>query len=127
MPRVRRWMAAAAVAAAVLAGRAAAQPAAVYYQIFLLDGARLSSYGEFARVADRVVFSMRVGGSDEAPLLKLVSLPADKVNWAATEKYADAARAAHYAATRGEAEYAALSEYIAGTLNDIALTSSPAL
>lgn len=124
---VRRLAAGAALVLLAVAARAGAEPPAVYYRVFLLDGTSVASYGEFARVADRVVFSMRVGGSDEAPALQLVSLPAAKVNWAATERYADAARAAHYAATRGEAEYAALNDYIAGTLNDIALTHSPVL
>lgn len=110
-----------------LAGRAGAESDAVYYRVFLLDGTSLAAYGEFARVADRVVFSMRVGGTDAVPALQLVSLPASKVNWAVTERYADAARATHYAETRGEAEYAALNDYIAGTLNDIALTASPVL
>jgi hypothetical protein len=110
-----------------LAAPAESQSGGVYYRIFLNDGSTLASYGEFARVVDRVVFSMRVGGTDAAPALQLVSLPAEKVNWAETERYADAARAAHYARTRGEADYAALNDYVAGTLNDIALTNSPTL
>lgn len=108
---------------------AAEEPSAVYYRIFLTDGTSLASYGEFARVADRVVFSMPVGATAAAvtPALQLVSIPADKIDWKSTDEYAEAARAAHFSATRGEAEYQALSADVAGALNDIALTNSPVL
>lgn len=111
----------------LLAGGAAAETRAVYYRVFLTDGSSLASYGEFARVADRVVFSMPLGGSDSAPALQLVSVPAAKVDWPATEKYADAARAAHFANTRGEQEYAALNAEVAAALNEIAQTTDPQL
>jgi hypothetical protein len=127
MPGARRLAATAAIVVLVVAARVEAQSGAVYYRIFLTDGSTLASYGEFARVVDRVVFSMRVGGTDAAPALQLVSLPAEKVNWTETERYADSARAQHYARTRGEADYAALNDYVAGTLSDIALTNSPTL
>lgn len=107
----------------VVTGSAAADTAAVYYRLFLLDGTSLASYGEFARVADRVVFSMRLGGTESDPRLQLVSIPAEKVNWTATEQYADAARAAHYAATRGEFEYAAINDAVAAALNGVAQAS----
>ncbi len=81
-------------AALATSGSAAAEPPAVYYRVFLTNGSSLASYGEFARVADRVVFSMPLGGSHTAPALQLVSIPAASVDWAATEQYADAARAA---------------------------------
>ena len=123
----RSVISAAAAALTLLAGsaRAEADTSAVYYRVFLTDGSSLASYGEFARVADRVVFTMPLNGADAgAPELQLVSLPASKVNWEVTELYADAARAAHFAATRGEVEYAALANDIAAALNDMALTSS---
>jgi hypothetical protein len=127
-PRTSGWRVLVAAAALVLlagGSRAAADTSAVYYRVFLTDGSSLASYGEFARVADRVVFTMPLNGSDTgAPELQLVSLPASAVNWEATELYADAARAAHFAATRGEAEYAALANDVAAALNDMALTSS---
>jgi hypothetical protein len=106
-------------------GSATADTNAVYYRLFLTNGSSLASYGEFARVADRVVFSMRLGGTDAAPTLQLVSIPAAQVDWAATDQYADAARAAHYAATRGEEEYAALNDAVATALNGIAQTDDP--
>ncbi len=115
------------LAALATAGSAAAEPPAVYYRVFLTNGSSLASYGEFARVADRVVFSMPLGGSDTAPALQLVSIPAATVDWAATEQYADSARAAHYARTRGEQDYAALNAEVAAALNDIAMTEDPSL
>jgi hypothetical protein len=109
----------------VVAPGAAADTAAVYYRLFLTDGSSVASYGEFARVADRVVFSMRLGGTASDPKLKLVSIPAEKVDWPATEQYADAARAAHYAATRGEEEYAAMNDAVATALNGVAQAADP--
>ena len=45
-------------------------------RVFLLDGTTLTSYGEYARVGDRIVFSMPLGtGADGTPRLQLVSLP----------------------------------------------------
>jgi hypothetical protein len=37
------------------------------YRVFLYDGTTLLSYGEYARVSDRVVISLPIGGSDAAP------------------------------------------------------------
>ena len=48
-------------AAAAWVPEAATSPAAFLYRIFLTDGSTLVSYGDFARVADRVVFSIPVG------------------------------------------------------------------
>ena len=93
---------------------------AVLYRIFLTDGSALASYGEFARVADKVVFSMPLGGTSAEPRLELVTVPAAKVDWPATERYADAARASHYASTRGETDYARLTAEVAAALNTIA-------
>ena len=42
-----------------------APPDASLFRIFLRDGTTLVSYGEFARVDDRVIFSMVVGGRGE--------------------------------------------------------------
>lgn len=107
-------------------GSAAADTTAVYYRVVLTNGSSLASYGEFARVADRVVFSMRLGGTEAQPRLQLVSIPASHVDWSATEQYADAARAAHYAATRGEAEFSALNDIVAAALNGVAVSDDPA-
>lgn len=96
---------------------------ATLFRLFLIDGVVVTSYGEYARVGDRVVFSTPVGGSPEAPRLQLVTLAVTRVDWLRTEAYAAAARARHYAATRGEEDFAQLSNEVARTLNDIALTT----
>jgi hypothetical protein len=99
---------------------------AVLYRIFLTDGSSLVSYGEFARVADRVVFSMPVGTVDGGtPQLRLVSVSDASVDWARTERYAEAVRARRYAETRGDAEFTRLSAEVARTLNEVARTPDP--
>jgi hypothetical protein len=97
------------------------------YRIFLQDGTSLVSYGEFARVADRVVFSIPVGAAQPAPQLNVVSIAESAVDWAKTDEYADAVRAKRYADTRGENDFALLSAQVAGALNDVALTKDPAI
>src|SRR6266516_526761 len=81
--------------------RLTAQPAAeaVLYRVFLRDGSTLLSYGEFARVADRIVISVPLGNSTAGPDLHLLSIPADAVDWEKTDGYADAVRASRYADT----------------------------
>jgi hypothetical protein len=94
------------------------------YRVFLTDGTALASYGEWTRLDDRVVFSMPLSTA-EAPDLHLVSLPAARVDWSRTERYARTARASHYAATRGEADFARLSATVAQTLNEVAQQPDP--
>lgn len=115
------------LAVALLAPAAAAQtPAdAVFYRIFLRDGTTVVSYGDFARVAGRVVFSIPISIATNPPTLELVSLAESSVDWTRTDEYAEAARARHYADTRGEQEFAALSNEVARALNDVALTEDP--
>ena len=96
---------------------------AVLLRVFLNDGTAVVSYGEYARVGDRVVFSMPLG-SLEAPVLHVVNLPARAVDWSKTARYADSARANHYAVTAGEADYAALTGSVAQTLNAIATAAN---
>jgi hypothetical protein len=92
---------------------------AVLLRVFLIDGTAVVSYGEYARVGDRVVFSMPMGSLD-APVLHVVNLPDRAVDWDKTTRYADSARATHYAATSGESDYALLTASVAQTLNGIA-------
>src|SRR6266511_1588686 len=67
------------------------------FRIFLKDGTALASFGEFARVGERVIFSLPLGtGRDQ-----LASVASSEVDWARTDRYSDAVRATHYAATRG--------------------------
>lgn len=98
---------------------------AVLYRIFLLDGGMLVSYGAFAQVADRVVMSIPVGGTDESPELHVLSIAQEDVDWERTNAYAQAARARRFAETRGEAEFAAVSRDVANTLNQISFVSDP--
>ena len=123
-----RTLAAVALAAAVLAPlRAAAAPGsdeATLLRVFLIDGTSLVSYGEPARVSDRVIFSMPTAITPNPPL-HLVNLPIARVDWERTSRYAATARASHYVATQAESDYASLSNDVASTLNEIALTAEP--
>jgi hypothetical protein len=115
------------VLALCLAASASAQePASTLFRVFLTDGRVLSAYGEWARLDDRVVFSMPTRRGDPAGELHLVTVPASQVDWARTERYATAIRAQAYAATRGEADFAQLGDEVARTLNAIATIKDPA-
>ena len=121
---VRAW---ALISLLVLACSTRADAAeSVLYRLFLMDGTTLISYGEFARVADRVVFSIPLGDTTESPALQLVSIPQSSVDWERTDRYSDAVRARRYAETRGESDFAGISIRVTDALNQIALTSDPA-
>lgn len=105
---------------------AAAASDAALLRLFLSDGTALVSYGEFARVDDRVIFSMPVGGTAAEPRLHVVSIPVSAVDWARTDRYSDSARYQHYATTRGETDFMQLSGDVARVLNDVALSTEPA-
>jgi hypothetical protein len=96
------------------------------YRIFLQDGTTLVSYGEYARVDNRVVFSIPVGAIETSPQLQLVSIADSVVDWTRTEEYAEAVRARRYAETRGEEDFAALSNHVARALNEVVHTKDPA-
>ncbi len=123
-----RTLAAVVLAAAVMIPlRAAAAPAAdeaTLLRVFLTDGTSLVSYGEPARVNDRVIFSMPTATTPNPPL-HLVNLPLARVDWDRTARYAATARASHYIETQAENDYAALSNDVAATLNEVALTAEP--
>jgi hypothetical protein len=117
----RICVAAAAVSMTLLIGAIACAetpgtPAAVY-RVFLRDGTSVATVGEFARMGDRVVLT--IGLADR---LTTTTMPASQVDWERTTRYTDGVRAAHYAATRGEADFAAMSAVVARTLSDIAVT-----
>ena len=108
---------------------AAEEPAAagaVLYRLFMKDGSVLVSYGEFAQVADRVVLSIPIGGTDSNPVLHLLSIAERDVEWEKTNAYAQAARARRYADTRGEAEFARLTREVADVLFQVGSTDDPA-
>lgn len=128
---IRSRLIAATIAAALLgatAGVAAAGngPSAVLYRVFLKDGGVLVSYGEFARVADRVVLSIPIGGTDASPVLHVISIAETAVEWQRTNAYAQAARARHYAATQGESDFARLTRDVSDTLYKVGSTDDPA-
>lgn len=115
------WLALATALAAPLSPAVAVEDATEpYFRIFLTDGSTLTAYGDFARVGDRVVFSLPLGRAGGELRLHLASVPADQVDWSTTERYREATRAALYAATRGDEDFAVLSARVAGLLNDIA-------
>jgi hypothetical protein len=128
---MKRSALAAVLTAAWLLARApfaGAADEATLFRLFFKDGTTLVSYGEYARVGDRVVFSMPVGSTDASgPVpLHLVNIAADRVDWDRTNRYADSARAVHYFATQAETDYAALSNDVARTLNEVALAPDAA-
>ncbi len=110
------------------AGAARAQSAdngATLFRVFLKDGGTLVSYGEIARVADRVVFSMPLG-TGNPPTLHLTTLAASRVDWDRTERYAMSARSGRYLETQAENDYVELSNQIAQTLNQVGQTNDSA-
>jgi hypothetical protein len=95
-------------------------------RIFLTDGTSLVSYGEPARVGNRVVFSLPTTTAVDNPQLHLVNLPADQVDWDRTDRYAESARATRYLATRAEGDYVALTNDMATALAEVSRTADPA-
>ncbi len=128
MLRVFRRACALLLLALTLPHIATAQPASsrVLFRVFLSDGRVLSSYGEWARLGDRVIFSMPTQLSREPIELHLVTIPSKRIDWPRTESYAESVRAAAYAATRGDADFAAFSSEVAKALNEVAQISDPA-
>jgi hypothetical protein len=117
-------IAAAVMAILICAAGAAAADDAVLLRVFLADGTSLVSYGEPARVGERVIFSMPTEITPN-PALHLVDLPAERVDWDRTNRYAANARMTRYVQTQAENDYAALSNQVATTLNEIAHTPDP--
>ena len=87
------------------------------YRVFLRNGDALPSYGEAAVANDRLVFNLSIGGVDGPLTLQLMSLPLALVDLDRTSRYAESMRAAFYAATRGEAEYSALTSSLSHDLD----------
>lgn len=98
---------------------------ATLFRVFLKDGSALVSYGELARVGDRVIFSMPTSTSAENPQLHLVDIASDRVDWERTLNYAETARASRYIATRAETDYTMLTTEVAQALNEVSRTSDP--
>lgn len=110
-----------AIACGAATGHAQEAPTAApadpaLFRIFLKDGTALASYGEFARVGDRVVFTMPLGEHRQ----QLATVGAGEVDWTRTDGYTYSVRAGHYAATLGESDYAIMSTRMARALTEIA-------
>ena len=119
-------LAVALVAVWLLASSAsAADDQAMLLRVFLTDGTSLVSYGEPARVADRVVFSMPTSSTQTDPELQLINLSADHVDWDRTSRYAESARSARYMMTQADVHYAMLTAEVGQALNDISQTIDP--
>jgi hypothetical protein len=114
-----------ALAAASIGASAQAPAADTLYRVFLKTGEALPSYGEPAVVGDRVVFNLIVGAPTDTPALQLVNLPAARIDVPKTTRYRETRRAAIYGATRGEAEYAALTAEVARALDQLATVPDP--
>jgi hypothetical protein len=113
------------VACLVAASRPAGAAGEVtLFRLYLLDGTILTSYGEFARVDDSVIFSMPVGGRPEEPRIQVTTVKAALIDWTRTDRYSASARYQRYAETRGEEDFRILSNEVALALNDIALSSN---
>ena len=95
------------------------------FRVFFTDGRVLPSYGEPTRVADRLVFMLFVGHRDAGPDLQLMSVPVATVDLARTDRYTESLRAAQYAATRGEADYAAITAEVQRALDYLVAIEDP--
>ena len=102
----------------VLSGSARAE-VAPYFRLFLQDGTVVTCLGEYARVGERVVFTMPIGAESQA---ELASLPVSAVDWTKTDRYTESLRATRYADSRGEGDFADLAGDVARVLNEIALS-----
>jgi hypothetical protein len=90
------------------------------FRVFLKDGRALASYGEAATYQDRVIFTLMVGdGGVNATKYQLISLPVTSVDLDRTARYRDAVRAARYAATRGETDYAEMTAEVSRAIDEI--------
>ena len=94
---------------------------ATLFRLYLTDGTMVVSYGEFARVGDRVIFSLLMGGGAE-PRLHAATLPAAAIDWPRTDRHAASARQQWYAQTRGEEDFGRLSDEVAAVLNTVVMT-----
>jgi hypothetical protein len=87
-------------------------------RLFLTDGSSVVSYGEFARLDDRVILSMVTGG-DADPRLHTATLPVDAVDWARTDRHASSTRYHRYVETRAEEDFQRLSDGVADVLGEV--------
>src|SRR5687767_10768437 len=96
---------AAALGVSPLIGAQAGDPGAVF-RIFLTTRQPLPSDGGTALIVEGVLFPLMVGDGSAATQYQVVSLPSKSVDLFRSGHYATTIRAARYAATRGETDYA---------------------
>lgn len=120
---VLRWGMLVAVLGLFSTSARAASAVDPQFRLFLTNGTVVACLGEFARVGDRVVFTLALG---DAGASQLMSLPSSRVDWPKTDAYSDNLRAVRYADVRGEQDFSALAGEVAGVLNEIAISKDPA-
>jgi hypothetical protein len=96
---------------------------AALFRLYLLNGETITSYGEFSRIDDRVIFAMPVGGSADEPRLHVVTLPAGMIDWERTDRHLNSARYQRYVATQGDDDFRLLTTEVARVLGQIASTT----
>ena len=95
------------------------------HRVFLKDGQALPAYGESVVVDGRVVFTLLVSGTAGRNAMQLMSVPESSVDVDRTSRYAESMRAALYAATRGESDYAAITEEVQRALDQLKAIEDP--
>ena len=118
-------LAAGLIAACVPAAAAAQTGHHIPYRLFLAQGGDLVIRADYVRIGDRVAFLLPLDAAEGQSGGQLVTVPAMVVDWETTGRYADAVRAARYAASRGEADFERMSAEVAHALNEIAFTGDP--
>ena len=118
-------LAASLIAASVPAAAAAQTGHQIPYRLFLEQGGDLVIGADYVRVGDRVAFLLPLDAREGRSGGQLVTVPAMVVDWETTGRYADAVRAARYAASRGDADFERMSAEVAQALNEIAFTDDP--
>ena len=106
----------------VAPGLGAAAADDLLLRLFLTDGTSVVSYGEFARLGDRVVFSMVTGG-DTVPRLDAATLPASAIDWTRTDQHAASTRYQRYVQARAEEDFQHMSDAVAGVLSEVLQTT----
>ena len=95
------------------------------HRLFLAQGGDLVIQGNYVRIGDRVAFLLPLDAEAGRRAVQLVTVPAGALDWETTGRYADAVRAARYAASRGEADFEQMTAEVAHALNEIAFTDDP--
>lgn len=95
------------------------------FRVFLTTGEALPAHGEPAFLHDRIVFTLIVGADPAKPEVQVTSLPLDRIDEARTRRYVTSVRAAYYAATRGEADFEAMTAEVRRAIDRLAAIEDP--